>query len=304
MTRRPAGLFLLAAACGSATESTPPDGSSITVAISGLAYPAETWLGQADTKLSYVVSNTGTARWSFGVTASLRKPDESTVVDLPLRAVTLSAGQARTVSWDLPPWRPAGRWDVRVNVWQETSEPIHTRLADSGWLLDVISTRFWVRYHANTPAISRADADTRLAQAQGLLRGANGVGDVACDVRLAQFGEPASFATGDGIIDNQSDFDAVLAVPGSIKMVNQINWCDGIAAGIIGCSPIPGFSFVVREMSSTTRDRELWAHEYGHTAGLNHNPVAEYVMYAHYDPLASRYKVTLNECSAYRKGPA
>lgn len=304
MTRRLAGALLLAAACSSVTDSTPPDGSTLAAEIGQLDYPAETWLGQTGSRLSYVVRNTGTTRWTFGATASLRKPDHEAVMDLPVSSITLSPGQTRAVSWDLSQWRPAGLWDVRVSVRQKPGESSSNLLADSGWLLEVISTGFWVRYHSSTTGMSQANADFRLAESQRLLRTYDGAGDVACDVTLIQYGSPSSFATGDGIIDNQSEYEAVLAVPGSIKLVNQINWCNAIAAGILGCAPIPGFSSVARAGGFINRDRELWAHEYGHNVGLVHTTTIRYLMYATYDVAEPRNKVSANDCSAYRSGVA
>ena len=293
----------MATAC-SATDSTPPDDSSIAAAIGQIDYPARTWLGQTGTELSYLVTNTGTARWTYGAAASLRKPDNTTIVDLPVSVITLSPGQTRTVSWDLTRWRPAGLWDVRLSVRRKPGESSSTLLADSGWLLDVISTGFWVRYHSSTSGMTQANADIRLAESQYLLQTYDGAGDVACDVTLVQFDSPSSFATGDGVVDNQGEYDAILAVPGSIKIVNQINWCNAIAAGIIGCAPIPGFSSVVRAGGFVNRDRELWAHEYGHNMGLVHTTTIRYLMYATYDPVELRNKVSPDECSAYRSGVA
>ena len=301
MTRRLAGLLLLAAAC-SATDSTPPGDAVIAAALGQLAYPTETWLGQSGTKLSYVVTNTGSTRWIFGATASMGKPDNG-VIDLPVSVITLSPGQSRSVSWDLPPWRPAGRWDVRVSILRVPGDS-STRLADSGWLADVITAGFQVRYHTSTPGLSQADADNILADGERLLRTFDGGGDVPCDVTLVQFGAPASFSTGDGIIDDQGEFNTVLAIPGSIKIVNQINWCNAIAAGILGCAPIPGYSSVVREAGLLRRDRELWAHEYGHNMGLVHYSQSGYLMFANYSTLEVRNKVTTGQCAGFRGGVA
>jgi hypothetical protein len=293
------GLLPLAA-CASPTDSNP-DGSVLTATITELTYPATTWIGQNGTRLSFRITNTGTVRGVFGASAFLRKPDEATVVDLPTAAIALSPGQTRTVSWDLAPWRPAGVWDVRAAVWRVSADRTTPPLADSGWLADVISTGFAVRYHSASADLTEAEAGVILGGGEHLLAHSAGAGDVACEVSLVLFAAPTQFSTGDGVIDNEGEYQAVLALPGNVKVVNEINWCGVIGAGITGCAPIPGFSFVVRRI--LLRDAETWAHEYGHTVGLEHSGGEENLMHASYSPGFPRSHVTAAQCSALRMGP-
>jgi hypothetical protein len=217
--------------------------------------------------------------------------------------LALSPGQTRAVTWDLPPWRPAGRWAVRARVWRQAGAPSGTPLADTDWHPDAISTGFSVRYHTGVSSVTQADATEILSAGAGLLILDHGSGDVACEVDLVQFGSPGSFATGDGVIDNQNEYNAVLGLPGNVKIVSQINWCNVIAAGINGCAPIPGYSFVVREPTVLLRDREVWAHEYGHTVGLGHVTSDGYLMNPNFTSGLTRSRVTPVECAAFRTGP-
>jgi len=288
-------------ACGAPTDSSP-DGT-VSASIGELSYQPATWLGQSGTTLSYLVTNTGTAKWTFGAAASLLKPDDVTVVDLPVIPLALLPGQTRAVSWELPPWRPAGHWAVRASVWRQSGDRSGTPLADTDWRPDAVLTGFSVRYHTSTFGITQGEAGVILNAGTGLLIVDNGSGDVGCDVELVQFGSPASFSTGDGVIDNQNEYTAVLALPGNVKIVSQINWCNVIAAGINGCAPIPGYSFVVREPSVLLRDREVWTHEYGHTVGLEHIAAEGYLMNPNFSSGLVRSRVRATECAAFRKGP-
>lgn len=83
-----------------------------------------------------------------------------------------------------------------------------------------------------------------------------------------------------GVMTLRSVFDG----PGYVKIVDSIATCGGeeITPGILGCGALGGGSFIVVPVPPnerlpnffpTSRDNgELWAHEFGHTAGLEHNP--------------------------------
>jgi hypothetical protein len=93
--------------------------------------------------------------------------------------------------------------------------------------------------------------------------------DVACDVLFVREGaiEPFDFPA-DGQIWTVDEYDRVVALPGTVKVVERIYWC-GVEypGGVAGCGASGKGSFVVVR---TADDREgmLWAHEFGHLRGL------------------------------------
>jgi flavodoxin len=125
-----------------------------------------------------------------------------------------------------------------------------------------------VRRFAST-VLDDARADVILADATVVLQTNDGAGDRACLVHFTRDGAVTQFSTGDGSIDSQSEFNAVIALPGFVKVVNQINWCGGIIPNVIGCAPVPGSSLVVVRFTAN-QEGILWAHEYGHTQSLSH----------------------------------
>ncbi|MCG3131870.1 MAG: hypothetical protein FLDDKLPJ_02680 [Phycisphaerae bacterium] len=120
-------------------------------------------------------------------------------------------------------------------------------------------------------------ADQILADMTTVARSNDGAGDIECDVEFQRDGDVTSFSLGDGSIDSEADFDAVNGQPGHIKVVDQINWCGGLAPGIIGCAPVPGDSLVVVRFTDN-QEGILWLHEFGHNQGLSHRDVADVVM--------------------------
>ena len=97
-----------------------------------------------------------------------------------------------------------------------------------------------------TTTLDNARADAILADATNVLRTNDGSGDVACAVELVRQGNVTTFTAGDGSIDSQAEFTAVVInPPGNIKVVNAINWCGSLSPNIIGCAPVPGNALAV-----------------------------------------------------------
>lgn len=149
-----------------------------------------------------------------------------------------------------------------------------------------------------TSAVTDAQADSIMADSTTVLRTNDGPGDVAADVRLERNGAVTTFATGDGSIDSQAEFNAVNGLAGNVKVVNQINWCGAIIPNVIGCAPVPGTSLVVVRFTAN-QEGILWAHEFGHNKGLSHRNDANAVM----NPTIglTRRRINQAECDAYRK---
>jgi hypothetical protein len=123
--------------------------------------------------------------------------------------------------------------------------------------------------------------------------------DQACSTRFVLDGSVEAFsATEGGVIANAADFAAVMAVPGpGAKVVNQINWC-GVAvdSSVNGCGLLGDKSFAVVRLEDDDRIFEgaLWAHEHGHTRGLNHRTSSTSLMNRVVDDITRG--VTLDEC--------
>lgn len=129
---------LALAGCGGSTNGNPvAGGSEFSITLGGFAgTTAALDLGQTGT-VQFAFTNSGTASWTFGTTASLRRPD-GTTMDLPLQQKTVSSGASATVSWSVT-YDATGQWDIRVEVWKESAAPLANRLADSDWVLDQIT---------------------------------------------------------------------------------------------------------------------------------------------------------------------
>lgn len=149
-----------------------------------------------------------------------------------------------------------------------------------------------------TSSLTNAQADSILADATTVLNTNDGDGDVACRVELVRKGDVSVFTTGDGSIDSGSEFSTILALPGYVAVVNQINWCGSLIPNVIGCAPVPGASMAVVRFTPSL-EGILWAHEFGHTKGLSHrNSDPNAVMNGVIN--SSRLRITSDECSAFR----
>lgn len=126
--------------------------------------------------------------------------------------------------------------------------------------------------------IDTTAADNLLRAATTTLQTKDGVDDVSCDIVLARQGNISTFSVGDGTVNSEEDFKALVSLPGHVKVVNQINWCDVFKPNIIGCAPTPGESFVVVRHRPNF-ENILWLHELGHNKGLTHRDHSKAVMH-------------------------
>ncbi len=152
-----------------------------------------------------------------------------------------------------------------------------------------------------TSSLTNARADAIMADMGQALQTDNGSGDVACSVSFTRAGHVTTFATGNGIVNSQANFNAVNSLPGNIKVVNQINWCGALIPNVIGCAPVPGNSLVVVRFTANQEDI-LWAHEYGHNKGLSHRNVANALMNGTIN--INNNRVNQAECNAFSTAPA
>lgn len=152
-----------------------------------------------------------------------------------------------------------------------------------------------------TTSLTATRSDQIMSDASDVIQTDSGANDIACNVELRRTGGVTAFSTGDGSIDSAAEFSAVNSLPGNVKVVNQINWCGGIGANIIGCAPVPGDSLVVVRFVESL-EGILLLHEFGHNQGLSHRNGTDNVM--HPSIGASRVGVNDAECTAFRASPA
>lgn len=149
-----------------------------------------------------------------------------------------------------------------------------------------------------TSALTNARADQILAGMGTCLQDVDSTGDIACDVGFTRNGPVTAFATGTGVINSLADFNAVIALPGEVKVVNQINWCGALVPNVIGCANVPGNSLAVIRFTPALEEI-LWAHEFGHNKGRNHRNGVNLVM--HPSIAATRRAVNQDECIAFEQ---
>ena len=146
--------------------------------------------------------------------------------------------------------------------------------------------------YANHPAVTNpmtnAQFDNVMKAASLHLGRADFSADVACCAGMQRSGNAGSFGSptdGLDIVDNETEFYAVINNPVARgKIVRLINYCSGPAppgSNILGCSWIAGNGMImVRSGGGVENEGALWAHEYGHNAGLGHNTDNRYIMYS------------------------
>ncbi len=137
-----------------------------------------------------------------------------------------------------------------------------------------------VRQHAALPTqLDAVRVDGIFVEMTGLVQGADGSTDVACEIGFARFGQLGTF-TSDEIpfsINNEADFRRVDGIGGSVKVVGEINWCGRLGVGIIGCASTPGPRLAVVRFTPN-QEAVLWTHEFGHTTGSPHRDGAGALM--------------------------
>lgn len=112
------------------------EGSDISIRIDDYsADPRRVETGK-DTTLNFRFTNTGDVQWTFGAAATLRKPDE-TIVDLPIKPVTLDSGQQGSAQWTYT-IDMEGSWDLVFGVWKESAPPVENSLGHTDWLTEYI----------------------------------------------------------------------------------------------------------------------------------------------------------------------
>jgi len=124
----------------------------------------------------------------------------------------------------------------------------------------------------STVALSDADADRILSDMGTVLQNSDSAADTATPVQFVRNGAvrvlPATVA---GTIQTQAEWDTLMSAGTGVKVVQGIRWCGGPGGSIIGCAPVgnPTVNLAVVRFTAN-QEGILWAHEYGHNAGLPH----------------------------------
>lgn len=124
-------------------------------------------------------------------------------------------------------------------------------------------------------SISDSEVDRILTIASEVLIKADGSGDVSADARIRRVGSIGTVTAGGGVITKRSEFDALFSSQErgvrQVRVVQQIKWC-GEPGTFLGCADLTGYRIAVVR-TSPEQDPLTWAHEFGHTIGLDHRDV-------------------------------
>ena len=124
--------------------------------------------------------------------------------------------------------------------------------------------------------------DNVLKTARNRMGKADYLGDVSCCATLVRGNAAKTFgAVGDGLdaIDTDAELRSVLYdAAARVKVVRQINYCGSTGTNIIGCAWVSGNGMALVRMSDLGSESVLWAHEYGHNIGLNHQSDTKRIM--------------------------
>ena len=83
------------------------------------------------------------------------------------------------------------------------------------------------------------------------------------------------------VIDDEAEFYAVINNTAA-RVRSCVSSTTAVDPGtnILGCSWVAGNGMVLVRFGDVEDEGALWAHEYGHNAGLEHNPDSSYIMHA------------------------
>lgn len=158
-----------------------------------------------------------------------------------------------------------------------------------------------------TASLTPVEAQAAMNVAGDVLQKSDFAGDIACPVSFKLSGKIAgSNDHSQKRIKSDDDFRKTCSQPGYAHVVDAIDYC-GVDAPALGCSRAnPPCMVVVRAYSDDFPDDEgiLWAHEYGHTKGLQHrDPDDETAVMNRYIGLTER-GINQTECNAFLKQAA
>lgn len=160
-----------------------------------------------------------------------------------------------------------------------------------------------VSVHEDAPRLTKKEVEEILEGASKLLK--------HCDVTFKLKGEIQTFALPTpAVIRTADERDAVHRVDADVKVVQKIEVCrrDLGADDFNGCAfpPSEGSkSIIVAHANANTPHLRsiLWAHEFGHRAGLPHRAAPDALMTACQNLSGDQEEVNKHECRCFRSGP-
>ncbi len=141
--------------------------------------------------------------------------------------------------------------------------------------------------------VSGADADAILKSITTMFASRN------CEIRALRDGPVAVFNDQQGpfAINSVEDYERLRSVPQDIRVVGEINYCSGrYDLAIAGCSDIGGQLMTVRRFSKKL-EPIIWAHELGHTTGLQHRDDPGALM--NREAVAGNTDIRPEECTSF-----
>ena len=132
-------------------------------------------------------------------------------------------------------------------------------------------------YRHEKSYLSDSKADYILKDASSVVHKVDSNDDVSCDVTFTRSGKVGTFEVTDGTIAGPKDLEAVFIIPGDIKVVNAIHYCNEMTGIFAGCALTPGKTFVVIR-TNYLLDGIVWVHEYLHNRGKHHRVGSHLVM--------------------------
>ena len=168
-----------------------------------------------------------------------------------------------------------------------------------------------VSIHKDVRPLTREQVEEILERASSLLQKkseeTNATDNVPCDVTFKLDGPIGTFETSaPKDINDADDLEAVQREPADVKVVDKINFCMGRHDSFIGCSwrpegRLPKTMIIARSVVVDLR-HFLWAHEFGHTTGLQHRVDDPMALMTPCDMELSNGHISKNECSCFLKG--
>jgi hypothetical protein len=154
---------------------------------------------------------------------------------------------------------------------------------------------------ASVVTLDNQDADDILQDAKDVLFFTHGTGDVHCKTNFTRSGNVEVFNSPVSIT-SEADYQAVCSRKIRVNVVQDIQSCNSRPCpNCSGCSDRPGSCMVVVR-AFPRKEGVLWAHEYGHNAGLCDRFDGEWVMNRSLG--VDNRKVTRTECDAFEGTPA